>query len=203
MKIVMSTVIKLRLYRLFWEIVALISPRRGLAWFSNKDLDFWGREDAIEILQIVNSSTLKNNLKSIVLLDYGCGMGCVVKHLAPYVGKVICADISRVYLKVARKYLKEYSNIEYLHVNGRDLQQLSNESIDDVYSLGVFVHINRKDALKLFREIKRVLKKGGIFIVDLPKPGTSWPSFERYEHHDIEMLTSTFDEVVRIEEKAI
>jgi len=197
----MSTIIKLRLYRLFWETVAVISPRRGLAWLSNKDLDSWGREDAIEILELISNSTLKGNLKSIVLLDYGCGMGRVAKHLAPYVGKIICADISRAYLKVAKSYLQEYTNIEYLHVNGKDLHNITNESIDVVYSIGVFVHINRKDAPKLFREIKRVLKERGIFIVDLPKPGISWPSYEQYEHHDIETLTSIFDEVIRTKEE--
>ena len=177
----------------FWEFIAIVSPRRGLAWLSNGDLDEWGRKDTDKILSTIINTYPKEYLKSMIILDYGCGMGRVAKYIAPYIGRVICADVSKTYLKVARKYLKEYNNIKYLHVNGKDLRQLPDESIDAAYSIGVFVHINKHDALKLFKEIKRSLKPGGLLIVDLPKPGTKWPSFEKYEHHDIKELINIFE----------
>lgn len=120
-----------------------------------------------------------------MILDYGYSIGRLTKYVAPKVSKVIYADISKNYLEKARTHLKEFNNIEYLRVNGKDLHKLPSEIIDCVYSIGVFVHINKKDAVELFREINRVLKREGLFIVDLPRPGKQWLSFENYSEEDV------------------
>ena len=167
----MSVIIKLRLYRAFWEIIAFLAPEKGLAWLSKTNIEEWGRRDANKILKAIIRHLPNTDLKKVVVLDYGCGIGRVAKYVAPKVGKVICADVSKNYLEKARTHLREFNNIEYLRVNGEDLRKLPSEIIDCVYSIGIFVHINKQDSLNLFREINRVLKRGGLFIVDLPRPG--------------------------------
>jgi len=188
MKLVMPIVIKLKLYRIFWSLIGLLFPRKGAAWLATVNHEKWGAEDAAYILRTAQ----KYGASLGVVMDYGCGYGRVAKHLAPHVERLICADVSPTYLARAKRWLKEYSNVGYLLVNGKDLKQLPDSSIDIVYSIGVFVHINRKDAILLSLEVARVLKTGGLFIVDLPNPDANWPSFEKYSHQDIEEFVKPY-----------
>jgi len=53
MKIIMSIVIKLKLYRIFWEVIAFLASEKGLAWLSKTNMEEWGRKDADKILKII------------------------------------------------------------------------------------------------------------------------------------------------------
>lgn len=181
MKVVMKIVIKIRAYNMFWSLIALIAPKKGAAWLSEVDHEELGRRDAEYILRMA----MKYGVAFDVFLDYGCGYGRVAKYVAPHVKKLICADVSSIYLERARCYLRTHPNVKYIKVNGKDIKMIEDHTIDLVYSIGVFVHINKEDAYSLSKEIVRILKPEGIFIVDLPKPGSKWPSFEEYSQEEI------------------
>ncbi|MEM4004329.1 MAG: class I SAM-dependent methyltransferase [Desulfurococcaceae archaeon] len=191
MKIALTITIKLKLYNIFWSSIALIAPRKGAAWLSKANYEEWGRKDAEYILHVAE----KYGVTLDTFMDYGCGYGRVAKFIAPYVKKLICADVSSIYLARAKRYLRSNLNIEYVKVNGKDLKQIKNHQVDLVYSIGVFVHINKKDAYILSREIARILKPEGVFVVDLPKPGCKWPSFEEYSQEDILMFLEPYREL--------
>jgi len=181
-------VIRLRLYRAFWSLIALLFPKRGAAWLATVDHEEWGAKDAAYILRAAQEYGVPLG----VVMDYGCGYRRVAKHVAPHVRELICADVSPTYLARAKRWLKGFSNVKYLLVNGKDLKQVPDSSIDIVYSIGVFVHINRRDAALLSLEVARVLKPRGLFIVELPNPDAEWPSFEKYFHQDIENFVKPY-----------
>mgnify|MGYP001772706606 CR=1 FL=1 len=188
MRIVMAIVINLRLYNLFWSLIGLIVPKKGVAWLSDANHEEGGKYYAKYIIEVVN----RYGIKPSRAMDYGCGYGRVAKYISPHVNELICADVSSTYLIRAKSYLKGLSNVRYLRVNGKDLREIQDESLDLVYSIGVFVHVNRKDAVKLASEVLRILKPNGLFIVELPNPSSYWPSFERYAPSDINEFVKGF-----------
>ncbi len=196
MKVVMRLVIRLRLYSLFWGLVGLVTPRKGVAWLAKADLEEAGMRDAEYVLSAARSYGVAMGR----VMDYGCGYGRVAKYLAPHAAELICADVSPTYLGRARKHLKDFSNVIYLKVSGKDLKGIQNGSVDIVYSIGVFVHINKNDAYHLSQEVARVLKPNGLFIVELPNPKKPWPSFEKYSLYDIAKFLSPW-EVLRTDVK--
>jgi ubiquinone/menaquinone biosynthesis C-methylase UbiE len=71
--------------------------------------------------------------------DLGCGSGRWAKLVAPRVGLLHCIDPSSA-LSVAKRNLQDYSNCEF-HSWTVDEIQLSDNSMDFGYSLGVLHHI--------------------------------------------------------------
>ncbi len=106
----------------------------------------------------------------IRILDLGCGDGNYIFHL--YLqkdkGEFYAADISPEAIKKAKEIAKSNgAKIDFSVQNGKNLKY-KNEFFDYVYVVSVLHHTN--DYFKIVEEVKRVLKKGGKFIiVDLQK----------------------------------
>ncbi len=94
------------------------------------------------------------------VLDIGTGTGVFVPFLLNKIGskgKLVCLDFAEEMLKIAKtKGFK--GNISYLCT---DIENscLADNSFDAVVCYSVFPHFN--DKLKAFKEIYRLLKKGG------------------------------------------
>ena len=101
---------------------------------------------------------------TVLELGSGCGFG--TRALALQAKRVIACDISEAYLSYARQELDELDNIEFHHVESRDLGTIPDESIDKVVSTSVFIHFNVYDIYLYFMEFKRVLKPGGRVVFD-------------------------------------
>lgn len=99
------------------------------------------------------------------ILDYGCGVGRLTKHMAKRFAKVIGADISPTMLAQARKRLEGLNNVKLLETDGVNIP-LPENSIDFVFAYHVFQHIKERSMVEeSFKEIYRVLKRGGVFKV--------------------------------------
>ena len=97
------------------------------------------------------------------VLELGCGtgnmwLGC--EDIVSRCGMLVLTDISDGMLEKARENLGERDNIEY---RNEDIQNLSfeNGSFDVVIANSMLYHV--PDIGKGLREVRRVLKKGGIF----------------------------------------
>lgn len=98
------------------------------------------------------------------VLDLGCGIGRLIKPLAPLVGEIHGVDVSGEMIRRARSYLTDISNVVLHENSGSDLAGLDSSSFDLAYSYLMFQHIPDRDVVKAYlRETHRVLKVGGAF----------------------------------------
>lgn len=96
-------------------------------------------------------------------LEVGCGAGAVSHHIAKkYQLSITGTDVDPEQIEQARNSIKDVSKIRFVAANATDLP-FNDEKFDIVLSYMVLHHIsNWLDALK---EIKRVLKPGGYYII--------------------------------------
>jgi ubiquinone/menaquinone biosynthesis C-methylase UbiE len=116
------------------------------------------------------------------VLDLGCGPGGIACGIAKRVspsGSVVGLDIDPQSLAAATTRAKELGleNVEFVQANAEQLP-FEDETFDVVFTSAFICHINHiKD--KVITEVKRVLKKGGIFATREPNVSGMffWPEF--------------------------
>jgi ubiquinone/menaquinone biosynthesis C-methylase UbiE len=96
-------------------------------------------------------------------VDVGGGYGRLSKFLTNFADKVILAEPSQQQLDIAKIYLSDVTKVEQKHLQAADLK-LPAGSIDLVLVVRVLHHL--PDPAAEFAEIARVLKPGGIFILE-------------------------------------
>lgn len=95
------------------------------------------------------------------ILDIGCGFGALAKYAAENYGvSVVGVTISKEQCEYAQK------NCAGLPVDIRfqDYRDVS-ETFDCVVSLGMFEHVGRKNYKTYMQQVKKNLKKGGLFLL--------------------------------------
>lgn len=115
---------------------------------------------------------LLNDIEGKVILDAGCGEGYLSRILASKCKKVIAVDFSEKMLSIA-KAKTEQANIEYNHASIESLGFLESNSIDIVVSVTVFQDV--PDYIAAIKEIHRVLKPSGVFVLVTTHPCFSAP----------------------------
>ncbi len=116
------------------------------------------------ILSELEILTGGRNAKDLRLLEIGCGIGRMTRHLAEIFGEVYGVDVSAEMIRQAKERLKSVTNVSLFETNGVDFARFPAASFDVAFSAYVFQHIpsaeiiasNIKDAL-------RVLKPGAMF----------------------------------------
>jgi len=101
---------------------------------------------------------------TVLELGSGCGFG--TRAVALLANKVVACDISEAYLSYAQQELKDLDNIEFHHVESRDLSTIPDDSIDKIVSISVFIHFNIYDIYLYFLEFKRILRGQGKVVFD-------------------------------------
>ena len=94
----------------------------------------------------------------------GCGSGRWATIIAPKVKKLYCIDASPGAIKVAKENLKMFDNVVYL-ASSVDETNLSKESFDFGYSLGVLHHL--PNTLSAISSCSTLLKDGAPFLLYL------------------------------------
>lgn len=126
-------------------------------YYSNgnkKVLDKKGRmRIAKQIVKLINSTVNKNTK----VLDIGCSSGVISEYLAKQFGSVVGIDVDENALKIARR-TKEL-NLKFLNMDATRMK-----FADNSFELIILnqVHYYFKNQKKLFSEIYRVLKPGGV-----------------------------------------
>jgi ubiquinone/menaquinone biosynthesis C-methylase UbiE len=101
------------------------------------------------------------------VLDFGCGMGTVAHYTAKRLthGHITCLDISERWLKMCRKALRGFSNVDFAHA---ETLTLSGDSFDLVYCHFV-LHDVAEDALEtVITALVNCLKSGGTIVFREP-----------------------------------
>jgi len=106
------------------------------------------------------------------LLDIGSGLGGVEFYLAKNNSlDIMGLDLEPWLVKEAQRRYEEIKDqlqgsVEFVIEHAGDyLQQFENESFDIVFSKAVLLHIPLQDKVTYFKQIHRVLKKGGCIII--------------------------------------
>jgi SAM-dependent methyltransferase len=116
-----------------------------------------GEVSAQQLLPLINPTS--------TCLEIGCGIGRILKPLAQHCNRVIGVDISPNMIAKAREYLAGVRNFELIVGDGATLPGVSDQSLDLVYSLLVMIHVDKRSAYRYFREIQRVLRPGGLALL--------------------------------------
>lgn len=115
-------------------------------------------EKADRIIILLKHFFSASRLKKTSVLDIGCSTGIIDFRLSKIVKEVTCVDIDKKALDFARENFSS-PNLRFKLGDAMDLQY-KDESFDIIICTQVYEHV--PDQEKLFSEIFRVLKKGGI-----------------------------------------
>jgi ubiquinone/menaquinone biosynthesis C-methylase UbiE len=102
------------------------------------------------------------------VLDLGCGIGRVTRYVAPLCREIWAVDVSETMLDMARRRLAGLPNVRFVLGDGASLPGVPSEGIDVVYSFLTLQHVEREHAFLLLREVRRVLRAGGVAYLTFP-----------------------------------
>ena len=147
----------------FWEQDA--AEHMGFAYQYGKNPDV--RYPLYEIRKDITFDILAKRPKGR-LLDAGCGAGHVIVEAWEKGWEAKGFDFSPAMVKLAHEYLREHKlDPALVHQSSiADLSAYPDEHFDAVSILGVSQYIPVEDDTKAWNEVRRVLKPGGIVIID-------------------------------------
>ncbi|GAA0731055.1 class I SAM-dependent methyltransferase [Dactylosporangium roseum] len=112
------------------------------------------------------------------VLEVGSGEGVMAAALASRIRMICCADVSKSFLDKARETCSDHANVTYHLIDDDYLETLPSASFDAGYSLNVFIHLDAYEIFQYFRELSRVLRPGGRFVMNFLELGeVTWPFF--------------------------
>lgn len=127
--------------------------------YSVEDAHWWYKG----LREIVFSSLKSAVSGRVFALDAGCGTGAVLKRLLEEGHRAVGVDFSPTALAFcAERGLSRLVRGSVSELPFRD------ESFDAVVSLDVIYHAAVEDDVEALREFRRVLRKGGVLILNLP-----------------------------------
>jgi len=166
----------------YWDEAANTDPFARILSKYNQE-KFWATQPKIQGLT-----------KDMIFLDFGCGIGRIVRTVAPLVKEYWGVDASKGMIEKAKDYHVDYDNVQFFVNNGSDLSIFKDNTFDFVYSCLVFIHVSKEDIRKYVREIHRVLKSGGIYHSQ---------NFPRQKMYANGFLLSEVQKLFRIFEKVV
>ena len=107
--------------------------------------------------------------KNMKVLDLACGMGRTCKWISPYVEEYVGVDFIPEMVKKAKEYNNEFKNARFIVNDGKSLNVLDAEYFDLAYSELAFQHMVKPIQELYVKAIFRVLKKDGVFYVQIPR----------------------------------
>ncbi|MBX4189737.1 class I SAM-dependent methyltransferase [Candidatus Parcubacteria bacterium] len=141
--------------------------------FDSHDDHWWLKVRRLIIKDLLRAHFPSQNPK---ILDFGSSSGEFVQYLQKLGYDTVGCDVSEEAIKKG-----EQKGISNLTVLKNDRLDFSSESFDVVLALDVLEHV--KDEAKAIKEIHRVLKKGGLFIVFVPAFPFLWGFQDEISYH--------------------
>lgn len=139
--------------------------------FSGKGLDFFTRVKADYLREIIADEAPK--VQKLRILDVGCGHGYIHSSLCRFGYDVVGVDVAEGVVELAARY---NPTVSYQVYDGATLP-FEEASFDVVTTICVMHHVTPEQWPYFLREIKRVLRPGGIIVVFEHNP---WNPATRY-----------------------
>jgi len=115
-------------------------------------------------LQKIAVFSLLGNCKGKRILEIGSGTGRFTKDLIKRGAKVVCVDISRKMHERNRQ--RNQGNLPDFYVMSALELGFADGTFDGCITINMMSHI--KDNVKVFQEVRRVLKVNGVFVANFP-----------------------------------
>jgi SAM-dependent methyltransferase len=162
-----------------WDRRAGHNPKFWIAtedWRTDEQFADSGQETARRLLALL-SGRVRPGWR---VLDIGCGIGRVLRALAPHVAHVSGVDVSGAMIEQSREWLRGVENAATYENSGIDLGRFEDASFDLVYSYVAFQHMPRPVMAAYVAESHRVLKPNGFlaFQIYLSDSAAEDPAFE-------------------------
>lgn len=116
------------------------------------------RERKAKTIVAVLDDFLKEDLKTLSLLELGSSTGIISNYLTDYFRKVVAIDIDWSAIKFAQRNFNK-NNLEFAFVDAMNMA-FAEGAFDIVICAHVYEHV--PDATRLMDEIHRVLRPGGV-----------------------------------------
>ena len=131
--------------------------RYGYRWNKNRPIkDYRHTSQAIEKFLVPFLPPVVDSA-----VEIGPGGGRWTTELLRIAANLTLVDLSDTAIEVCRERFKYYDNIDYHVTESCTLPFIPDNSMDLVFSWGVFVHIEKQLIAGYFREFERVIKPGG------------------------------------------
>jgi len=116
-----------------------------------------------KLIELVINSTIKKGFK---ILDIGCGPGNEAIFLAKQGMKVTGIDINPNAIAIAKELanIQSISDIKFIQGDALNLN-FENDTFDVINDTFVFHHFKKSVRKRYAREVNRVLKNNGIFVL--------------------------------------
>lgn len=114
----------------------------------------WKDREVHRILSRIDSN-------GVSLLDLGAGSGIFAEYFANKGMDVLCIDLSKSMIELCRA-----RNLKAEVMDFYDLK-IEDNSFDLIWSFNTLLHVPKKDIHIVLKEVKRVLKKNGIFYLGM------------------------------------
>ncbi len=101
-------------------------------------------------------------------LDFGCGAGRLSRALGRYYGEVVGIDIAASMVGLARRLNHDQPRCRFVLNERDDLRAFDDGSFDLVLTLLVLQHMRPDLAIGYIREFVRVLRRGGVLLMQIP-----------------------------------
>ncbi len=164
--------------RQHWEVFGQTDPLWAVLTSPDKRHGKWNLDDffhsgEVEIDRVLARvrdalATQRVDISTRDALDFGCGVGRLTQALAESYDSVLGIDIAPSMVHLAKEYNKKPNKCHYEVANGNDLSQLSTSSFDFVYTAHVLQHMEQRFAKAYVREFMRVLRPGGVAVIEVP-----------------------------------
>ncbi len=160
------------------------------------------------ILNYLNSIPA-GDLKQMDVLDFGCGPGNLIPHVAGRVNSLAGLDISQGSLKIASELASKYENIQFESICSNILDLDESKKYDLIISSNSILPKTRNEVIELFKKLREHLKPSGKLVAILPSFDTTiylktlWEEYFRNlsaNEKQVTRISQAFKETKRMDE---
>lgn len=136
--------------------------------------EIYNPTEQARIASVLEEAISQINTQSEIplVLDFGAGTGNLTRHLLNLGARVLAADVSPKSLVSLKVAFDGTGRIDTVDLNGVDLSNLEDSSVDMVATYSVLHHV--PDFLGIVREFVRVVKPGGVICIDHENAPSVW-----------------------------
>ncbi|MBK8965202.1 MAG: class I SAM-dependent methyltransferase [Lewinellaceae bacterium] len=136
------------------------------SWNSADLVNAYVNEHALQKPEETILGIVKDKLNNWRMLDLGIGLGRTTLHFAPLVKEYVGTDYSFGMIKTYQKLFPETNpNVQVRLSDARMMQEFESGYFDFIlFSFNGIDYISHEDRIDALKEVKRIGKKGGLFV---------------------------------------